>query len=80
MNPIGRGFSCVRIDASMAIQREDHPIIDVAHPGSPPLDAADLPRDPFRVANTRDRCDGRDLDCRAAADGFVWCLSLWNPA
>jgi phosphoglycerol transferase MdoB-like AlkP superfamily enzyme len=54
---------------NLPIRREDYPVLDIAYLGSLLLDAADLPRDPFFVANTllRDRCDGHDLDCRNAA-------------
>lgn len=54
---------------NLPIRREDYPVLDIAYLGSLLLDAADLPRNPFFVANTllRDRCDGHDLDCRNAA-------------
>ncbi|HXE65501.1 MAG TPA: sulfatase-like hydrolase/transferase [Rhodanobacteraceae bacterium] len=54
---------------NLPIHREDYPVLDIAYLGSLLLDAANLPRDPFFVANTllRDRCDGHDLDCRNAA-------------
>ncbi|WIG55068.1 MAG: Capsular polysaccharide biosynthesis protein WcbQ [Rhodanobacteraceae bacterium] len=54
---------------NLPIRREDYPVLDIAYLGSLLLDAANLPRDPFFVANTllRDRCDGHDLDCRNAA-------------
>lgn len=54
---------------NLPIRREDYPVLDIAYLGSLLLDAAELPRDPFFVANTllRDRCDGHDLDCRNAA-------------
>ncbi|MGH8154910.1 MAG: sulfatase-like hydrolase/transferase, partial [Rhodanobacteraceae bacterium] len=50
-------------------QREHYPVLDIAYLGSLLLDAADLPRSPFFIANTlmRDRCHGRDLDCRNSA-------------
>lgn len=53
---------------NLPIRRENYPVLDIAYLGSLLLDAADLPRDPFFVANTllRDRCDGHDLDCRNA--------------
>lgn len=54
---------------NMPIRGEDYPVLDIAYLGSLLLDAADLPRNPFFVANTllRDRCDGHDLDCKNAA-------------
>ncbi|MBN8734952.1 MAG: sulfatase-like hydrolase/transferase [Xanthomonadales bacterium] len=54
---------------NLPVRREDYPVLDIAYLGSLLLDAADLPRNPFFVANTllRDRCDGHDLDCRNAA-------------
>lgn len=54
---------------NMPIQREDYPVLDIAYLGSLLLDAANLPRGAFFVANTllRDRCDGHDLDCKDAA-------------
>ncbi|MGH8234681.1 MAG: sulfatase-like hydrolase/transferase [Rhodanobacteraceae bacterium] len=54
---------------NMPLRREDYPVLDIAYLGSLLLDAADLPRGPFFVANTllRDRCDGHDLDCKNAA-------------
>lgn len=54
---------------NLPIRRENYPVLDIAYLGSLLLDAADLPRNPFFVANTllRDRCDGHDLDCRNAA-------------
>ncbi|MGH8183131.1 MAG: sulfatase-like hydrolase/transferase [Rhodanobacteraceae bacterium] len=54
---------------NLPIRRENYPVLDIAYLGSLLLDAADLPRNPFFIANTllRDRCDGHDLDCRNAA-------------
>lgn len=54
---------------NLPVRREDYPVLDIAYLGSLLLDAADLPRNPFFIANTllRDRCDGHDLDCRNAA-------------
>ena len=54
---------------NLPIRREHYPVLDIAYLGSLLLDAADLPRNPFFVANTllRERCDGHDLDCRNAA-------------
>ncbi|MGH8216705.1 MAG: sulfatase-like hydrolase/transferase [Rhodanobacteraceae bacterium] len=54
---------------NMPVTREDYPVLDIAYLGSLVLDAADIPRNRFFVANTllRDRCDGHDLDCRNAA-------------
>ncbi|HEX7369936.1 MAG TPA: LTA synthase family protein [Rhodanobacteraceae bacterium] len=54
---------------NLPVRRENYPVIDIAYLGSLLLDAADLPRSPFFVANTllRDRCDGHDLDCRNKA-------------
>jgi hypothetical protein len=54
---------------NLPIRREDYPVLDIAYLGSLLLDAADLPRSPFFIANTllRDRCHGHDLDCRNAA-------------
>jgi phosphoglycerol transferase MdoB-like AlkP superfamily enzyme len=54
---------------NLPVQREDYPVLDISYLGSLLLDAADLPRNPFFIANTllRDRCDGHDLDCRNAA-------------
>ena len=54
---------------NLSIRREDYPVLDISYLGSLLLDAADLPRNPFFIANTllRDRCDGHDLDCRNAA-------------
>jgi phosphoglycerol transferase MdoB-like AlkP superfamily enzyme len=54
---------------NLAVRREDYPVLDIAYLGSLLLDAANLPRNPFFIANTllRDRCDGHDLDCRNAA-------------
>ena len=51
---------------NLPIHREHYPVLDIAYLGSLLLDAADVPRDPFFVANTllRDRCHGLDLDCR----------------
>ncbi|HJR14729.1 MAG TPA: LTA synthase family protein [Rhodanobacteraceae bacterium] len=54
---------------NLPVRREDYPVLDISYLASLLLDAADLPRNPFFVANTllRDRCDGHDLDCRNAA-------------
>ncbi|MGN6790652.1 MAG: LTA synthase family protein [Rhodanobacteraceae bacterium] len=54
---------------NLPIRRENYPVLDISYLASLLLDAADLPRNPFFVANTllRDRCDGHDLDCRNAA-------------
>ncbi|HEY9110221.1 MAG TPA: LTA synthase family protein [Rhodanobacteraceae bacterium] len=54
---------------NLPIRREDYPVLDISYLASLLLDAAELPRNPFFVANTllRDRCDGHDLDCRNAA-------------
>ncbi|HEU0276226.1 MAG TPA: sulfatase-like hydrolase/transferase [Rhodanobacteraceae bacterium] len=54
---------------NLPIRPERYPVLDIAYLGSLLLDAADLPRDPFFVANTllRDRCAGQDLDCRNTA-------------
>ncbi len=54
---------------NLPIHRESYPVLDIAYLGSLVLDSADLPRDPFFVANTllRDRCDGHALDCRNQA-------------
>jgi phosphoglycerol transferase MdoB-like AlkP superfamily enzyme len=54
---------------NLPIHPENYPVLDIAYLGSLLLDAADLPRNPFFIANTllRDRCDGHDLDCRNAA-------------
>ena len=54
---------------NLPIRRENYPVLDIAYLGSLLLDAAELPRNPFFIANTllRDRCDGHDLDCRNAA-------------
>ncbi|WHZ18283.1 MAG: Capsular polysaccharide biosynthesis protein WcbQ [Rhodanobacteraceae bacterium] len=54
---------------NLPIRRENYPVLDIAYLGSLLLDAADLPRNPFFIANTllRDRCDGQDLHCRDAA-------------
>ncbi|MES2405582.1 MAG: sulfatase-like hydrolase/transferase [Pseudomonadota bacterium] len=54
---------------NLPVRREDYPVLDIAYLGSLLLDAAELPRNPFFVANTllRDRCGGHDLDCRNAA-------------
>ena len=54
---------------NLPVRRENYPVLDIAYLGSLLLDAADLPRNPFFIANTllRDRCDGHDLDCRNAA-------------
>lgn len=54
---------------NLPIRPENYPVLDIAYLGSLLLDAADLPRNPFFVANTllRDRCDGHDLDCHDAA-------------
>ena len=54
---------------NLPIRREDYPVLDISYLASLLLDAADLPRNPFFIANTllRDRCDGHDLDCRNAA-------------
>lgn len=54
---------------NLPIRRENYPVLDISYLGSLLLDAADLPRNPFFIANTllRDRCDGHDLDCRNAA-------------
>jgi len=51
---------------NLSVRREDYPVLDISYLASLLLDAADLPRNPFFVANTllRDRCDGHDLDCR----------------
>jgi phosphoglycerol transferase MdoB-like AlkP superfamily enzyme len=59
---------------NLPIHRANYPVLDIAYLGSLLLDAADLPRDPFFVANTllRDRCDGHDLDCRNAALRASW--------
>lgn len=59
---------------NLAIRREHYPVLDIAYLGSLLLDAADLPRNPFFVANTllRDRCDGHDLDCRNRALRASW--------
>ena len=53
----------------LPIRKEDYPVLDISYLASLLLDAADLPRNPFFIANTllRDRCDGHDLDCRNAA-------------
>jgi hypothetical protein len=54
---------------NLPIHPENYPVLDIAYLGSLLLDAADLPRNPFFIANTllRNRCDGHDLDCRNAA-------------
>ena len=54
---------------NLPIRQENYPVLDISYLASLLLDAADLPRNPFFVANTllRDRCDGHDLDCRDAA-------------
>jgi phosphoglycerol transferase MdoB-like AlkP superfamily enzyme len=54
---------------NLPIRREDYPVLDISYLASLLLDAADLPRNPFFIANTllRDRCDGHDLDCRNTA-------------
>ncbi|MGH8190016.1 MAG: sulfatase-like hydrolase/transferase [Rhodanobacteraceae bacterium] len=54
---------------NLPVRREHYPVLDIAYLGSLLLDAADVPRDPFFVANTllRDRCDGQGLDCRERA-------------
>jgi hypothetical protein len=54
---------------NLPVRREDYPVLDISYLGSLLLDAANLPRNPFFIANTllRDRCDGHDLDCRNAA-------------
>jgi phosphoglycerol transferase MdoB-like AlkP superfamily enzyme len=54
---------------NLPIRRENYPVLDIAYLGSLLLDAANLPRNPFFVANTllRDRCKGHDLDCGNAA-------------
>lgn len=54
---------------NLPIHPEHYPVLDIAYLGSLLLDAADLPRNPFFIANTllRDRCDGHDLDCKNAA-------------
>jgi phosphoglycerol transferase MdoB-like AlkP superfamily enzyme len=54
---------------NLPIRPEHYPVLDIAYLGSLLLDAADLPRDPFFIANTllRDRCAGQDLDCRNKA-------------
>lgn len=54
---------------NLPIQRENYPVIDIAYLGSLLLDAGDLRRGPFFTANTllRDRCEGRDLDCKNTA-------------
>jgi phosphoglycerol transferase MdoB-like AlkP superfamily enzyme len=59
---------------NLPIRREHYPVLDIAYLGSLLLDAADLPRNPFFVADTllRDRCDGHDLDCRNAALRESW--------
>jgi hypothetical protein len=54
---------------NLPVRRENYPVLDISYLGSLLLDAADLPRNPFFIANTllRDRCDGHDLDCHNAA-------------
>lgn len=53
---------------NLQVRRENYPVLDISYLASLLLDAADLPRNPFFIANTllRDRCDGHDLDCRNA--------------
>ncbi len=47
--------------------RFDLPVLDIIYLGGLLLDVADLPKNPFYVANTqlRERCKGRYLDCTA---------------
>jgi phosphoglycerol transferase MdoB-like AlkP superfamily enzyme len=54
---------------NLPVRPENYPVLDIAYLGSLLLDAADLPRNPFFIANTllRDRCAGHDLDCHNAA-------------
>jgi len=54
---------------NLPVRRENYPVLDIAYLGSLLLDAAELPRNPFFIANTllRDRCAGQDLDCRNTA-------------
>ncbi|HEX5353352.1 MAG TPA: sulfatase-like hydrolase/transferase [Rhodanobacteraceae bacterium] len=54
---------------NLPIRRANYQVLDIAYLGSLLLDAANLPRNPFFIANTllRDRCNGHDLDCRKRA-------------